>query len=153
MQPTVAVWAYIMATTILLIGFFLIMENIAAENKARGLRDQMRTLILLASLFAVAWWITGNSWLENCKARLFKVNMLAKILINVMCRIISPTFESFEGITSLRGMIPEDCKNGDMGDRGFYQFLLAIIIILDVLIPTCGTYVIYRTFLSRTFSG
>ena len=62
MQPTVAVWAYIMAAAILFIGFFLIVENIAADYKARGLRDQMRTLILLTSLFAVAWWIIGNSW-------------------------------------------------------------------------------------------
>uniref|UniRef100_A0A6T8BZW8 Uncharacterized protein n=1 Tax=Cryptomonas curvata TaxID=233186 RepID=A0A6T8BZW8_9CRYP len=129
MQPTVAVWAYIMAAAILVIGFFLIIENIAADYKARGLRDQMRTLILLTSIFSVAWWITGNSW------------------------IISPTSEKFNGITSMRGMIPDDCKNGNMGDRSFYHFLLAMIIILDVLIPICGAYVVGRTFLNRTFSG
>ena len=70
-----------------------------------------------------------------------------------VCRIISPTSESFNGITSMRGMIPDDCKNGGMGDRGFYHFLLAMIIILDVLIPICGAYVIARTFLNRTFTG
>ena len=70
-----------------------------------------------------------------------------------ICRIISPTSEKFNGITSMRGMIPDDCKNGNMGDRSFYQFLLAMIIILDVLIPIGGAYVIARTFLNRTFSG
>ena len=62
MQPTVAVWAYIMGSTILFIGVFLIIENLAAQYKMKAVRDQTRTLILLTSLFGVAWWITGNNW-------------------------------------------------------------------------------------------
>ena len=62
MQPTVAVWAYITATTILFIGLLVVLENFAARTKAVALRDQLRTLITLASLFGIAWWITGNNW-------------------------------------------------------------------------------------------
>ena len=51
-----------MATTILFIGIFLILENLAATYKFVGIRDQLRTIILLTSLFGFTWWITGNNW-------------------------------------------------------------------------------------------
>ena len=69
------------------------------------------------------------------------------------CRVIGGTAEKYDGIVSLRGMIPDDCKYGNMGDRNFYLFLLAMVIILDVLIPITAAYVIARTFLNKTFSG
>lgn len=51
-----------MGSTILFIGVFVIIENLAAQNKMKALRDQVRTLITLTSLFGIAWWITGNAW-------------------------------------------------------------------------------------------
>lgn len=61
--------------------------------------------------------------------------------------------ESYDSITSMRGMITDDCKNGNSGDNSFYKFLLALVIILDVLIPISSAYLIARTRLNRTFVG
>lgn len=70
-----------------------------------------------------------------------------------LSRVIGGTAETYNGITSMRGMIPDECKNGNNGDRSFYQFLLAMVIILDVLIPITGAYVAARTFFNKTFVG
>ncbi len=51
-----------MGTGILVLGIFLLFENCAAENKSRAARDQMRSLILLLSLFGISWWFSGNAW-------------------------------------------------------------------------------------------
>jgi hypothetical protein len=64
-QPTVAVWAYVMGCGILVLGIFLLFENCAAENKSRAARDQIRTLILLLTLFGISWWFAGNAWSES----------------------------------------------------------------------------------------
>ena len=61
--------------------------------------------------------------------------------------------ESYDGIVSMRGMIPDNCKYGSMGDRSFYLFLLAFVIILDVLVPVTAAYILLRTGLNRTFAG
>ncbi len=50
-------------------------------------------------------------------------------------------------------MIPQACKDGNMGDNAYYQFLLAMICILDVLIPISLAYIIFRTCFNKTFRG
>jgi hypothetical protein len=61
--------------------------------------------------------------------------------------------ESHAGITSMRGMIPDACKDGNSGDNGFYKFLLALVVILDIVVPVTLAYLVARTGLSRTFAG
>ena len=62
LQSAVAVWALLQGATFLLFGVLWILENRAAVNKAFALRDQLRTMLLLTTLFGIAWMIAGNIW-------------------------------------------------------------------------------------------
>jgi hypothetical protein len=62
LQSAVAVWALLQGATFLFFGVLWILENRAAVNKQFALRDQLRTLLLLTTLFGIAWMIAGNTW-------------------------------------------------------------------------------------------
>ena len=46
----------------LLLGVLWVLESLAARAGAVAARDQLRTGLLLASLFGVSWLVAGNVW-------------------------------------------------------------------------------------------
>mmetsp|Transcript_29746 Transcript_29746/g.78495 ORF Transcript_29746/g.78495 Transcript_29746/m.78495 type:complete len:593 (-) Transcript_29746:262-2040(-) len=120
-HPTAAVWALLQGSTIIFIGFLWILENLAASMGARAFRDQVRTLILLSGLFGFCWLIQGNIWILGDE----------------------------KGHSSL-GVIPQDCKDGNMGNRNLYHFCEAMIIFLDIVVPLGALAVAVRTGLNKT---
>jgi len=105
-QSTAAVWALLQGSAIFLLGVLWILENLAASINARAFRDQIRTLILMTLLLSFCWLICGNVWILGDET----------------------------GHSSL-GVIPQDCKSGNMGDRRLYHFCQAMVIILDITFP------------------
>ena len=61
-QSTVAVWSLLQGATILLLGVLWVLENRAAIMNAIALRDQLRTMLFVTSLFGFAWMVAGNLW-------------------------------------------------------------------------------------------
>jgi len=122
-HSAVAVWALLQGATFLLFGFLWVLENRAAVNKAFALRDQLRTLLLLTTLFGIAWMIAGNVWIIGD-----------------------------ETTGSKLGVVPQDCKDGNMGNRNLYHFCLAILIFMDITVPLALVAVIVRSSLTSTLS-
>jgi hypothetical protein len=44
------------------------------------------------------------------------------------------------------GVVPTDCKNGAMGNRNIYHYCIAIIIIMDILVPLAFFGLVAYTF-------
>lgn len=61
-QSTVAVWALLMGSAFFFVGLLWFLEALAATMRAYALRDRIRTLLLLSTLFFFAWLIAGNVW-------------------------------------------------------------------------------------------
>ena len=133
-QSKVAVWALLQGSTFFFLGLVCFLENLAATRKLIALRDQLRTLLLLTVLFFIAWMIAGNAWwvcfLIMISVKFFKLYDLA-------IRII--------GEESGFGVVPDDCKNGNMGNRNLYHFCLAILIFLDISVPITVLAILFAT--------
>ncbi len=50
------------------------------------------------------------------------------------------------------GVIPQDCKDGKMGNRNLYHFCLAMIIFLDITVPLALLAVAAKSRLGTTLS-
>jgi hypothetical protein len=61
-QSTAEVWAVVQGSAALLLGVLWVLESLAARAGAVAARDQLRTGLLLASLFGVSWLVAGNVW-------------------------------------------------------------------------------------------
>jgi len=122
-HSAVAVWALLQGATFLLFGLLWVLENRAAVNKAFALRDQLRTLLLLTALFGIAWMIAGNVWIIGD-----------------------------ETTGSKLGVIPQECKDGNMGNRNLYHFCLAILIFMDIAVPLALLAVVLRSSLTSTLA-
>ena len=55
--------------TLLLLGALWVLESAAAGAGAAGVRDQLRTGLVLGSLFGAAWLVAGNVWSARPPAR------------------------------------------------------------------------------------
>jgi len=122
-HSTAAVWALLQGSTILFLGLLWVFENLAATMNLIALRDQLRTLILLTSCFGIAWMIAGNAWIIG------------------------------DDTTGSRlGVVPQACKDGNMGNRNLYHFCLAMIIFLDITVPLGLLAVAAKSGLSTTLS-
>jgi len=122
-HSTAAVWALLQGSTILFLGLLWVLENLAATMNLIALRDQLRTLLLLTSCFGIAWMIAGNAWIIGD-----------------------------ETTGSKLGVIPQDCKDGKMGNRNLYHFCLAMIIFLDITVPLALLAVAAKSRLGTTLS-
>lgn len=50
------------------------------------------------------------------------------------------------------GVIPQECKDGNMGNRNLYHFCLAVLIFMDITVPLALLAVMIRSSLTRTLS-
>jgi hypothetical protein len=50
------------------------------------------------------------------------------------------------------GVVPQDCKEGRMGNRNLYHFCLAILIFMDISVPLALIAVLLRSSLTSTLS-
>ena len=50
------------------------------------------------------------------------------------------------------GVVPDDCKNGAMGNRNLYHFCLAILIFLDITVPLALLAVAIKSQLNNTLT-
>ena len=55
--------------TLLLLGALWVLESAAAGAGAAGVRDQLRTGLVLGSLFGAAWLVAGNVWSARPRPR------------------------------------------------------------------------------------
>jgi hypothetical protein len=81
-------------------------------------------------------WCSSDLWYRNCR-------QLTRYFVN---RIIGD-----DNASSL-GVIPQDCKDGNMGNGNLYHFCLAVLIFMDITVPLALIAVVVWSSLTSTLA-